>query len=233
MKSVWKSLVQCAAVIGVSANLSAYVVAQDAGSEGIVRIASKPGTRDVQNVASANGSVRPVNAMMENCTPPGGQFAGSPQFSPDGMGAGQGAPAIGQPGPGYGAGAGYGPGCPTPNGLGASGSPYNCPAGRGGYPGYGPCGNPNGAALLSYLRCKFGYFIPTGGGGKGIPWVGCYARVYPVNPYYRDSRDGQMWGAQGYGMPMAVPLAPVVSHTYDLSWGIPSSRLTPVSTPAY
>lgn len=88
-------------------------------------------------------------------------------------------------------------------------------------------------AICNYLRCKFGYFIPTGGGGKGVPWAGCYSRVYPVDPYYRDARDGQAWAAQGYGIPMAVPLAPVVGHAYDYSWGVPSSRLTPISNPAY
>jgi hypothetical protein len=88
-------------------------------------------------------------------------------------------------------------------------------------------------AMLDYLRCKFGYFIPTGAGGAGVPIKGHYSRVYPVNPYYSDPRDGQAYAAQGYGVPMAVPLAPVVAHTYDYSWGIPSSRLTPISHPAY
>lgn len=88
-------------------------------------------------------------------------------------------------------------------------------------------------AMCDYLRCKFGYFIPTGAGGAGIPWHGKYARVYPQDPHYFDQRDGQAWAAQGYGIPMAVPLAPVVGHTYNYGWGIPSSRLTPVSHPAY
>ena len=97
----------------------------------------------------------------------------------------------------------------------------------------GQCADPNGYGLCDYLKCKFGYFIPSGGGGKGVPWVGHYARVYPQNPYYSDSRDGQTYAAQGYGVPMAVPLAPVVGHAYDYSWGVPSSRLTPISHPAY
>ena len=87
--------------------------------------------------------------------------------------------------------------------------------------------------MIDYLHCKFGYFIPTGGGGQGLPWVGHYSRVYPVNPYYNDSRDGQVWAAQGYGIPISVPLAPVVGHTYEYGWGVPSSRLVPVSHPAY
>jgi hypothetical protein len=88
-------------------------------------------------------------------------------------------------------------------------------------------------AMCNYLRCKFGYFIHTGGGGQGIPYVGHYSRVYPVDPYYTDKRDGQAWAAQGYGIPISVPLAPVVGHTWEYSWGIPSSRLVPVSNPAY
>ena len=87
--------------------------------------------------------------------------------------------------------------------------------------------------MLDYFRCKFGYCIPSGGAGKGIPHVGHYSRVYPVSPYYSDSRDGQAYAAQGYGVPISVPLAPVVGHTYNYGWGIPSSRLTPVSRPAY
>ncbi|WP_373653060.1 hypothetical protein [Schlesneria sp. DSM 10557] len=93
--------------------------------------------------------------------------------------------------------------------------------------------DPSGQDMCDYFKAKFGYFIPTGGGGAGLPWVGHYGRVYPVNPYHTDSRDGQVWAAQGYGIPMAVPLAPVVGHTYEYGWGVPSSRLVPVSHPAY
>jgi hypothetical protein len=97
----------------------------------------------------------------------------------------------------------------------------------------GCCGNGNCRGLVDYLHCKFGYFIPTGAGGAGVSFCGKYARVYPDDPRYFDQRDGQLWAAQGYGLPMAVPLAPVVGHTYNYGWGIPSSRLTPVSNPAY
>lgn len=82
-----------------------------------------------------------------------------------------------------------------------------------------------------YIRCKFGYFYPTGNGGTGIPLFGHYARVYPENVNYFDGRDGQIYGAEGYGTPIGVPLAPVVGHTYNYGWGVPSSRLTPVSRP--
>lgn len=95
------------------------------------------------------------------------------------------------------------------------------------------CCSGNGRAMAEYFRCKFGYFIPTGAGGAGVPFAGKYSRVYPQDPYYFDQRDGQAWGAQGYGIPMAVPLAPTVGHAYNYGWGSPSSRLTPISRPAY
>lgn len=87
----------------------------------------------------------------------------------------------------------------------------------------------NSIGLHNYLLCKFGYFVPTGCGGAGCPPVGHYSRVYAQTPLYHDGRDGELYAAQGYGVPMAVPLAPVVGHTYNYGWGVPSSRLTPVS----
>ncbi len=87
----------------------------------------------------------------------------------------------------------------------------------------------SGESMIQYFRCKFGYFIPTGNGGAGAPLMGKYSRVYPQDPSYFDQRDGQLWAAQGYGVPVAVPLAPVVGHQYNYSWGTPSSRLTPIS----
>lgn len=84
-------------------------------------------------------------------------------------------------------------------------------------------------SLREFFRCKFGYFIPTGCGGKGCAPFGHYKMTYAVDPYQFDPRDGQLYGAQGYGVPIAVPLAPNVRHTYNYSWGVPSSRLTPVT----
>jgi hypothetical protein len=95
--------------------------------------------------------------------------------------------------------------------------------------GYGKGHGYYSHGFLDYFKCKFGYFFPTGCGGAGCPPVGKYARVYPQNPLYHDHRDGQIWAAQGYGVPIAVPLAPVVGHQYNYSWGTPASRLTPIS----
>lgn len=67
--------------------------------------------------------------------------------------------------------------------------------------------------------------------GPDRPLFGCYDIVYPVDPYYFDKRDGQVYAAQGVGGPVSVPLAPVVRHTYNYGWGVPSSRRTPISHP--
>jgi hypothetical protein len=83
----------------------------------------------------------------------------------------------------------------------------------------------------AWFRYKFGYFFPSGCCGKGCPPTGHYSMVYPLNPNYSDARDAQVYAAQGYAGPVSVPLAPVVHHAYNYGWGIPSSRLTPISNP--
>lgn len=80
---------------------------------------------------------------------------------------------------------------------------------------------------LSHTRLN--YFIPRGCCGKGCPPCGHYQIVYPVDPWYGDARDGGVYAAEGIGGPVSVPLAPVIRHTYNYGWGVPSSRLTPVS----
>lgn len=89
----------------------------------------------------------------------------------------------------------------------------------------------NAQQSAQIARCKFGYFIPTGCGGAGCPPFGVYRMVYPADPSYFDQRDGQVYAAAGYGGPVAVPIAPNVEHTYNYGWGLPSSRLTPISHP--
>jgi hypothetical protein len=64
--------------------------------------------------------------------------------------------------------------------------------------------------------------------GHGLCPVGVYSHAYPVNPNYFDARDGRVYAAQGYGIPVSVPLAPQVDFTYNYGWGIPASRLTPI-----
>jgi len=57
---------------------------------------------------------------------------------------------------------------------------------------------------------------------------GAWNHYHAVNGGYCDPRDRQLYAAQGYNVPVAVPLAPVVKHTYNYGWGLPSSRLTRV-----
>ncbi len=83
--------------------------------------------------------------------------------------------------------------------------------------------------LRAHIHGKLAYFTPMGNGGEGAPPFGCYDMVYAASPNYSDPRDSQLWAAQGYGVPIAVPLAPTVRHTMNYSNGIPSSRLTPIS----
>jgi hypothetical protein len=77
--------------------------------------------------------------------------------------------------------------------------------------------------------CLFGWMCPSGCCGKGCPPVGGYKMTYADQPQYYDARDNQMYAAQGYGMPMTVPLAPTVNYSYNYSSGMPSSRITPIS----
>lgn len=94
-----------------------------------------------------------------------------------------------------------------------------CGCGNGYGCGCGPCGHGCGRR--------------HGSGHHRCCWpIVSYDIRYPVNPQYVDRRNGRLYSAQGYGMPMAVPLAPNVGHTYNYGWGIPASRLTPTSRPA-
>jgi hypothetical protein len=82
------------------------------------------------------------------------------------------------------------------------------------------------ARLADHL---FGWLVPSGCCGQGCPPVGKYHMVYADQPDYTDPRDTQLYAAQGYGMPMTVPLAPNVNHAYNYSAGVPASRVTPIS----
>lgn len=76
----------------------------------------------------------------------------------------------------------------------------------------------------------FGWMVPSGCCGQGCPPVGKYQITYADQPEYADPRDSRIYAAQGYGMPMTVPLAPNVYQQYNYSWGVPASRITPIST---
>jgi hypothetical protein len=56
-----------------------------------------------------------------------------------------------------------------------------------------------------------------------------YCMTYPVNPWYVDQRDTRVYAAAGFGAPITIPLAPTVQTQTNYSWGIPASRITPIS----
>lgn len=80
------------------------------------------------------------------------------------------------------------------------------------------------------FSCLFGWAFPSGACGQGLPLVGKYHMVYADQPGYVNPADTQLYSAQGYGMPMTVPLAPTVNYQYNYSSGIPASRITTIGT---
>jgi hypothetical protein len=58
--------------------------------------------------------------------------------------------------------------------------------------------------------------------GRGCSSCRCYK---PFDPAYCDFRDTRVYSAQGYGVPVTVPLAPI-SRTFNYGWGIPTTRLS-------
>lgn len=107
-----------------------------------------------------------------------------------------------------------------------------CHGGRGRH-GRGRCDgrNPNFAEKCQEKNNRlcdrlFGWMVPSGNCGQGSPWFGKYHMSYADQPSYIDPRDTQLYAAQGYGMPMSVPLAPNVHHAYNYSSGMPASRVT-------
>lgn len=96
------------------------------------------------------------------------------------------------------------------------------------------CGKGGSGAVFDENRTMadllFGCMTPSGACGQGAPLIGKYQITYASQPSYADPRDGLAWGAQGYGMPITVPAAPVVRYSYNYSHGTPASRLTPLST---
>lgn len=221
-------------------------------AEGIVRIEKKSEADGIVRVSDRQSTTQVFRGQNPEEFPAGPGYGPPPGGSYDpGYAGGEGPIPYGYPeggyyGPEYGYGGGYcPPGGPCPQGPVCE----YCPEFLGG----GPLANwmrMNASAYRSrnqvasqmlkysiytdlvdkgrWLRCKFGYFVPTGGCGTGVPLAGKYGMVYPVDPNYFDQRDGQVYAAQGYGGPVSVPLAPVVNHTYNYGWGIPSSRLTPI-----
>ena len=83
-------------------------------------------------------------------------------------------------------------------------------------------------ALSDWLFESVGLYTPA---AVHTTPIGTYRMVYPVDPNYNNPRDAKVYGAQGPGIPITAPLAPVVRSGYNYGSGLPASRLTPVSVP--
>ena len=82
--------------------------------------------------------------------------------------------------------------------------------------------------LANWLYDRLGLYTPA---SVHTAPIGTYQMIYPVNPSYNDPRDARIYGAQGAGIPIVVPLAPSVRSSYNYGSGLPGSRLTPISVP--
>ena len=82
--------------------------------------------------------------------------------------------------------------------------------------------------LANWMFDRLGLYTPA---SVHTAPIGTYKMVYPVNPSYNDPRDARIYGAQGAGIPIVVPLAPNVRSYYNYGSGLPASRLTPISVP--
>lgn len=79
------------------------------------------------------------------------------------------------------------------------------------------------------FRCSMGFLRPL------TYWdFGAQKDVIALDPNYAHPNDmgTNYYAAQGYGVPVSVPLPPSVRASYNYGWGLPSSRITPVTSPA-
>ena len=83
-------------------------------------------------------------------------------------------------------------------------------------------------ALANWMYDSLGLYTPA---AVHTAPLGTYRMIYPVNPGYSNPRDARVYGAQGAGVPIVVPLAPTVRSGYNYGSGLPASRLTPISVP--
>ena len=93
--------------------------------------------------------------------------------------------------------------------------------------GNGYC-DQHSACQPSAIQCLFGWAIPSGNCGQGLPVIGKYHTVYAEQPGYVHPADTQVWATGHDGMPVVVPVAPGVNYQYNYSAGMPSSRITPI-----
>lgn len=93
----------------------------------------------------------------------------------------------------------------------------------------GPYGGPAHAGN-ELCNCLFGWAIPSGNCGQGLPLFGKYHTVYADNPGYVNPADSQLYATGANGLPVVIPTAPNVNYQYNYSSGMPSSRITTLGT---
>jgi len=102
-----------------------------------------------------------------------------------------------------------------------------------------PVPEPAGGPVTSSPEMMSSTVVPNGyvdgdcygnGYGHRAWYLPDYRRRYcRYEPFSRnDCRDQYINSQPGYGVPVTVPLAPVVCKQYNYGWGLPSSRLTHV-----
>jgi hypothetical protein len=114
--------------------------------------------------------------------------------------------------------------------------PESAPVGRVGL-GHGEACDGDASCGGASAGCGIWHCCLCGGPDHGygcrfLDWH-CYNMAYPVNPWYYDPRDTRVYAAAGFGAPITIPLAPTVQTQVNYSWGIPSSRITPISRVAH
>lgn len=93
----------------------------------------------------------------------------------------------------------------------------------------GPYGGPTHTGN-ELCNCLFGWAIPSGNCGQGLPLFGKYHTVYADNPGYVNPADTQLYATGANGLPVVIPTAPNVNYQYNYSSGMPSSRITTLGT---
>ena len=86
------------------------------------------------------------------------------------------------------------------------------------------------APTTTYYDCppesRWRGFWRRGSSRFGNRYPGSPLRSYvPADQTYCDPRDQLLYSAQGYNVPVTVPLAPVC-RIYNYGWGVPSARLS-------
>ena len=113
----------------------------------------------------------------------------------------------------------------------AQATPAPAPVGRAGV-GHGEACDGDPACSGASASCGIWHTCwcsPDHGYGCRFLDSHCYSMAYPINPWYYDPRDTRVYAAAGFGAPMTVPIAPTVQTQVNYGWGIPASRITPIS----